>query len=122
MRPRVAFAAVVAALAAPAAAQAAPPLPFGHAYAPQAGVRFCPTVSARRQVMVSRGVYRLPPNQRGRIAVKLFGNGYRLAKGHRVKLELTGSDPNYLRTANGSFSVRVSKLVLHMPTTGVKPR
>jgi hypothetical protein len=63
MRTRVAFAAVVAA---PAAAQAAPPLPFGHACAQQGGVRFCP--------------------------------------------------------AKGSFSVRVSKLVLHMPTLGVKLR
>jgi pimeloyl-ACP methyl ester carboxylesterase len=79
-------------------------------------------VSAGQQRMVSRGVYRLSPNQRGRIAIKLFGNGYRFAKGHQVKLELTGSDPNYFRTANGSFSVRVSKLVLHMPTTGLKPR
>jgi predicted acyl esterase len=79
-------------------------------------------VFAGRQRLVSRGVYRLTPNQRGRIAIKLFGNGYRFARGHRVKLELTGSDPNYFRRANGSFRVRVSKLVLHMPTTRLKPR
>jgi predicted acyl esterase len=79
-------------------------------------------ISGGRQVMVSRGVYRLTPNQSGRIAIKLFGNGWRFAKGHRVKLELTGRDPNYLRTANGSFRVRVSKLVLHMPTTRLHPR
>jgi predicted acyl esterase len=79
-------------------------------------------VSAGRQRLVSRGVYRLTTNQRGRIAIKLFGNGYRFAKGHRVKLELTGSDPSYFRTANDSFRVRVSKLVLHVPTTRRKPR
>jgi pimeloyl-ACP methyl ester carboxylesterase len=79
-------------------------------------------VSAGRQLLVSRGVYRLTPNQRGRIAFRLFGNAYRLAKGHSVKLELTGSDPNYLRTANGSFSVRVSKLTLRLPTRGRAPR
>jgi hypothetical protein len=78
-------------------------------------------VSAGQQRLVSRGVYRLTPNQRGRIAFKLFGNGYRLARGHRVKLELTGSDPNYLRTANGSFRVRVSKLTLRLPTTRLHP-
>ncbi|HEY8768969.1 MAG TPA: hypothetical protein VIM03_00405 [Thermoleophilaceae bacterium] len=36
--------------------------------------------------------------------------------------ELTGSDPNYLRTANGSFHVRVSKLTLRLPTTRLHPR
>jgi fermentation-respiration switch protein FrsA (DUF1100 family) len=79
-------------------------------------------VSAGRQRLVSRGVYRLTTNQRGRIAIKLFGNGYRFAKGHRVKLELVGSDPNYFRTANDSFRVQVSKLVLDIPTTRPKPR
>jgi hypothetical protein len=75
-----------------------------------------------QQRLVSRGVYRLTPHQHGRIAIKLFGNGYRFAKGHRVKLELVGRDPNYLRTDNESFKVRVSKLVLHLPTTGLEPR
>ena len=35
-----------------------------------------------RQVLVSRGVYRLRDNQRGRLLFQLFGNGWRFAKGH----------------------------------------
>ncbi|HEX4759154.1 MAG TPA: CocE/NonD family hydrolase [Thermoleophilaceae bacterium] len=75
-----------------------------------------------QQRLVSRGVYRLTPNQHGRIAIKLFGNGYRFAKGHHEKLELVGRDPNYLRTDNESYKVRVSNLVLHIPTTKLHAR
>jgi hypothetical protein len=35
---------------------------------------------------------------------------------NRVKLELVGSDPNFLRTSNGRFSVRVSRLRVVLPT------
>lgn len=74
-------------------------------------------VLGRRQRLVSRGVYRLRPNQRGRITFQLFGNGYRFGPPpNRVKLELVGSDPNFLRTSNGRFSVRLSRLRVDLPT------
>jgi predicted acyl esterase len=73
-------------------------------------------VSAGRQLLVSRGVYRLRTNQSGRITFQLFGNGWAFRRGHVAKLELVGSDPNYLRPSNGPFSVRVSKLVVELPT------
>ena len=63
-----------------------------------------------RQLLVSRGVYRLRDNQRGEILFQLFGNGWRFARGHTAKLELLGNDPNFLRTSNFDFSVRISKL------------
>jgi pimeloyl-ACP methyl ester carboxylesterase len=68
-----------------------------------------------RQTLVSRGVYRLNDNQRGRIVFQLFGNGWRFAKGHRAKLELLGRDPNYLRTSNFDFSVRFTQTRIELP-------
>jgi predicted acyl esterase len=68
-----------------------------------------------RQTLVSRGVYRLRDNQRGRIVFQLFGNGWRFAKGHRAKLELLGRDPNFLRTSNFKFSVRFTPTRVSLP-------
>jgi hypothetical protein len=68
-------------------------------------------------MLVSRGVYRLADDQRGKLAFELFGNGWRFGRGHIVKLELLGRDPEYLRTSNEVFSVRVSKLRFQLPTT-----
>jgi pimeloyl-ACP methyl ester carboxylesterase len=75
-------------------------------------------VSGGQQTLVSRGVYRLEDNQTGRIVFQLFGNGWRFARGHTAKLELTGSDPTFLRTSNFDFSVRVSDLSVGLPTSG----
>ena len=68
-----------------------------------------------RQTLVSRGVYRLNDNQRGRIVFQLFGNGWRFAQGHRAKLELLGRDPSYLRTSNFDFSVRFTHTRVELP-------
>lgn len=68
-----------------------------------------------RQRLVSRGVYRLRDDQRGRILFQLFGNGWRFRKGHTAKLELLGRDPNYLRTSNFRFSVRVARVRVDLP-------
>jgi hypothetical protein len=73
-------------------------------------------VSAGQQRLVSRGIYRLNDNQKGRILFQLFGNGYRFKRGHVAKLELLGRDPEYLRASNFKFSVKVSKLVAELPT------
>ena len=75
-----------------------------------------------KQRLVSRGVYRLRDGQKGRVAFQLFGNAYSFARGHRAKLELVGRDPDYLRTSNGKFSVRVTKLAVSLPTRQRKPR
>ena len=68
-----------------------------------------------KQVLVSRGVYRLRDNQRGKVVFQLFGNGWRFAKGHTAKLELLGRDPNFLRTCNFKFSVRLSRTRVGLP-------
>lgn len=79
-------------------------------------------VFGAKQRLISRGVYRLTGNQRGRIVFQLSGNGYRIARGHRVKLELLGRDPGFLRPSNGSFSVRVSRVVAQLPVRERGPR
>ena len=68
-----------------------------------------------RQVLVSRGVYRLRDNQRGKLLFQLFGNGWRFARGHVAKLELVGNDPNFLRTSNFKFAVRFSRTRVDLP-------
>jgi fermentation-respiration switch protein FrsA (DUF1100 family) len=68
-----------------------------------------------RQTLVSRGVYRLNDGQRGRIVFQLFGNGWRFGRGHTARLELLGNDPNFLRTSNFRFSLRVSRLAVELP-------
>ena len=68
-----------------------------------------------QQTLVARGVYRLTDNQKGRIVFQLFGNGWRFARGHRAKLELLGSDPNFVRPSNFEFTVRASKIGVELP-------
>lgn len=73
-------------------------------------------VAAGQQTLVSRGVYRLEDNQEGKLVFQLFGNGWRFERGHTAKLELVGNDPTFVRTSNFSFSVKVSKLTVVLPT------
>ena len=68
-----------------------------------------------KQVLISRGVYRLSDNQRGKLLFQLFGNGWRFARGHTAKLELLGNDPNYLRTSNFRFAVTFSRMRIDLP-------
>ena len=68
-----------------------------------------------KQLLVSRGVYRLRDNQRSRLLFQLFGNGWRFARGHVAKLELVGNDPNFLRTSNFNFAVRFSRTRVDLP-------
>jgi hypothetical protein len=68
-----------------------------------------------QQTLVARGVYRLTDNQKGRIVFQLFGNGWRFATGHRAKLELLGSDPNFVRPSLFEFTVRASKIGVELP-------
>jgi hypothetical protein len=66
-------------------------------------------------MLVSRGVYRLRDNQRGRLLFQLYGNGWRFARGHTAKLELLGNDANFLRTSNFKFSVTLSQASADLP-------
>ena len=81
----------------------------------QIAARLWDVDSAGRQVLISRGVYRLRDNEQGALVFQLHGNGYRFAAGHTPKLEVLGRDSPYLRASNGDFSVKVSQLQVHLP-------
>ena len=68
-----------------------------------------------KQLLVSRGVYRLRDNQKGRIVFQLFGNGWKFGRGHVAKLELLGRDPKFLRPSNFKFSVRFTRTRVDLP-------
>jgi hypothetical protein len=74
-----------------------------------------------KQLLVTRGVYRLLDDQHGPVVFQLQGNGYRFEPGHQVKLELTGSDSPHWRKSNGTFSVRVSRLLIELPIAEQHP-
>jgi hypothetical protein len=68
-----------------------------------------------QQRLVDTGIYRLFPRQHGRITFQLFGNAYRFAKGHTIKLELLGRNaPSFL--AESGFKVKVAKVIADLPT------
>ncbi len=73
-------------------------------------------VSGGKRLLVARAVYRLRDNQRGTLLFQLNGNGYRFPAGHVARVELLGSDARYFRKSNGSFTVRVTKLAVELPT------
>jgi hypothetical protein len=92
---------------------------------------------AGRQSLVARGIYRLRPNQRGRITFQLEANAYEFPAGHTVRLELVGdSFPTFrptcrrvrppcrsapFRDSNGTFTVTVRDATLSLPTRGGSP-
>lgn len=71
-----------------------------------------------RQLLVTRGVYRLLDDQSGRIVFQLNGNGYRFARGHRIKLEIAPSDAPTYRASTSPFSVTITRLQALLPATG----
>jgi hypothetical protein len=79
-------------------------------------------ISNGTATLVTRGGYRLTPNQKGKIAFQLNGNAYRFARGHTIALKLMGRDPGYARVSNGSFRVTLSALTASLPTRERKPR
>jgi pimeloyl-ACP methyl ester carboxylesterase len=67
------------------------------------------------QRLVDRGVYSLRPNQAGRIAFQLHGNGWRFRQGHEAVLQLLGRDAPYYQAGNSPYSVTVSKVRVDLP-------
>lgn len=71
-------------------------------------------VDGSRQRLVDRAVVRLRRGSRLRFA--LNGNGWRFARGHRIRLELVGRDAPAFRPSNTPFSVTVRDLRVALPT------
>jgi pimeloyl-ACP methyl ester carboxylesterase len=72
-------------------------------------------VADGKQRLISRGVYRLRDDQTDTAVFQLWGNGYRFGRGHTIKLELVGRDPNFMRPSNDRFRVRVARLRIELP-------
>lgn len=68
-----------------------------------------------RQAFITRVAYRPRLNDSGPQVFQLHPNGWHIAPGHVVKLELTGADQPYVRQSNAPFSATVSRLSLRLP-------
>lgn len=72
------------------------------------------------QRLVDRSVTRLPA--RSTTATLLTnGNGWAFARGHRIVVELLGRDAPTYRPSNGSFTLKVSKVRVTLPTRESRP-
>ena len=65
--------------------------------------------------MVDRSVTRLVAGAT-KETLRLNGNAWRFAKGHRIRIELTAGDPPTFRPSNGSFSLRILTAKATLPT------
>ncbi|MGH9280784.1 MAG: CocE/NonD family hydrolase C-terminal non-catalytic domain-containing protein, partial [Acidimicrobiales bacterium] len=73
--------------------------------------------AAGRQQLVTKGIYRLEPDQSGPISFQLNGSAWTFEPGHHAHLEIAGSDDHsWRRSNNQDFSVDVSNLTLVLPT------
>ena len=71
--------------------------------------------ATQTQRLITRGVYRLADEERGRFRFVLDGNGWRFPAGHRIVVELLGRDaPTYLASPK-SFSARLHDLRITLP-------
>lgn len=78
--------------------------------------------AAGTQILVMKGIYRLEPNQKGKITFQLNGNNWKLDKGHHLKLEILGRDFDSWRPSNNTkFSFDISDLTLTIPTAEANP-
>jgi hypothetical protein len=67
------------------------------------------------QRLVTRGVYRLRDDQRGRFGFALDGNGWRFEPGHRIVVELLGSDYPAYGASPGPFSATLTEVQARLP-------
>ena len=68
-----------------------------------------------RQVLVTRGAYRLAPGQKGRFRFALDGNGWRFARGHRIVVELLGRDAPTYGASPAPFSATLRRVRVALP-------
>lgn len=67
------------------------------------------------QSFITRVAYRPQLNNAEDQVFQLHPNGWHIAAGHVVKLELVGEDSPYVRYSNQAFSVTISHLELRLP-------
>jgi hypothetical protein len=69
-----------------------------------------------KRVLITRGAYRLTPNQTGHVTFQLFGGGWRFEPGHTARLEIAGADVPFLKPAEAPFTARISDVHIALPT------
>jgi predicted acyl esterase len=74
-----------------------------------------------KQLLITRGVYRLTDNQKGSFTFTLDGNGWRFAKRHRIVVELLGRDAPTYAASPTPFSARLTKVKVALPVREKKP-
>jgi predicted acyl esterase len=67
------------------------------------------------QRLITRGVYRLVDNQKGKFTFTLDGNGWKFAKGHRIVVELLGRDAPTYAASPTSFSATLTGVKVTLP-------
>ncbi len=80
-----------------------------------------------RPLLVTRGAYRLettggdrPDPAAGTLRLPLFGNHWRLAPGHRIRLDLAEADAPTFRHTNSPNALAISDPVLTLPTRSAR--
>jgi hypothetical protein len=68
-----------------------------------------------KQLLITRGAYRLLDNQKGRFTFTLDGNGWKFAKGHRIVVELLGRDDPTYGPSPSAFSATLTKVKVSLP-------
>jgi hypothetical protein len=68
-----------------------------------------------KQLLITRGTYRLDNDQAGRFRFALDGNGWRFAKGHRIVVELLGRDAPTYGASPEPFSATLSGVRVTLP-------
>jgi hypothetical protein len=71
-------------------------------------------VDAGEGRLIARGVVRVTDNE-DRLRLNLHPNFYEFPEGHRIRLELLGSDPPYAQDPTADFRVRVRNVRLRLP-------
>ena len=72
------------------------------------------------QTLVTRGAYRVVAPEPGEqtAAYDLYGNHWRLEKGHELLLEVTGDDSSFFRRDNYPSTIQVNNVKLTLPGEG----
>jgi hypothetical protein len=75
--------------------------------------------------LITRGTYRFDTldgydTAAGTVRLPLFGNEWQLARGHRIRLDLTQVDQPYLRASNSTSSITFGTPKLILPTREAK--
>lgn len=68
-----------------------------------------------RQAFITRVAYRPRLHDRRPQVFQLHPNGWHVAAGHQVKLELVGMDAPYVRQSNAPFTATIADLALRLP-------